>query len=366
MPSYTLEQKLMAVFRTEEAIINMEPKMVALHLGAAECGASISSVRRWCYQWCELNNVNRRKGSGRKKKLNPPDEAAILAIAKEHPYKSCVEIIFELDLDVSRHTVRRYLKSVGILRRVVRRKAFFSPAVLQKRLDFCHLHADKDAFFWDKLVYLDEVGFSLDLDGRLWIHRTAKTAFDEEFTLKCKGPSVCMKVIYIIVPHFNFVKGYILDNCKQTRIRPWENRHRPIEKFTAEVFMRYLMRFKVHLDELFGQDDYQILMDFAAQHVSSIPAINALPRMSVFPFVQRSQDWNIIENFFSFVKGDLLKRKLTRRLAGLPTNYTDLRELLRLSVRKVVEDPETLLTLSGSMPDRLLDVIEQGGHACKY
>jgi hypothetical protein len=363
MPHYDINLKFRAIHEFVICSSLGNNMGQCLQVGADASGASPRTVRRWMEQWCQTYNMDRKKGSGRRPILNTAQEAEIHRLADEEPYLSAEELAANLDLSVSRHTIRKVLESFGVFRRVVRRKAHFREANLQRRLDWANEFIDRPVEFWDKVVWLDEISIDLVADGRIWIHRTVNTPFAAHNTWKAKQRGLGMKVIFIIVPYYGYVSYRLPDTSKRTRAFASP---RPAEKWDYKCFLKYFKEFKVELDVLFGNEDYSLVMDHASEHLGAIPAINALPRVSVLDWCPRSQDLNIIENWFSKLKSNLKWNKFEMIRDGHLVNFQNLRVILKEAVEEVGSDHQYMLNLSGSMPGRISEVISNDGNACRY
>ena len=351
MPSYDMQQKWRIMLEIQrEMDLHGHSLARAITTIQTRHNVSKSTLRRWYNKKDEENGLKRKSGSGRLYKLTIPQEADIHALATGKPHLSCAQIAAELGIDASRHTLARYLKRQGIVRRVMRNKAFFANNALQSRLDFANFWINAPQEVFDKWVYMDEVAFGLGVNGRLWIHRLKNQAYHPLNTIRNTAPGQQIRCMFFFCPHFNYARGIYINKG------PW----------TTARFLSHFLYFQDDLNELFPGETCSILMDHAGQHLAAIPAINAVDGLSVLPFVRRSQDWNIAENVFAKIKLHVKQAMLERRRQGLHTRLVHIRPLIAEALDTVVEDPHYLLNLSGSMRRRFKQGIKFGGHSSRY
>ena len=78
---------------------------------------------------------------------------------------------------VSRHTISRSLKKVGIRSRTPRKKPFISKQNRFKRLEYAKKYVHMPISFWKKVLWTDESKFNVRAsDGQVRVWRTDGTA----------------------------------------------------------------------------------------------------------------------------------------------------------------------------------------------
>ena len=103
------------------------------------------------------------------------------------PFKTSSDISHEIEqeynIKVSRQTVSRRLKTVGLNGRVACKKPWVSANNRRARLEFAKAHKDWDAKNWSRVVWSDESKFCLfGSDGRRYVRRPVGKKFDPKYT----------------------------------------------------------------------------------------------------------------------------------------------------------------------------------------
>jgi transposase len=116
-----------------------------------------NTVSRWLKQYRNYNNVNRKQGSGRKKIINENNTDYLLnEIKKDNTLTTKIlaeKIKKEKQINVTAETVRRCIKSNGIIYAMPSIKPFMSDEHKRKRLEWALNNMKTD---WSKVIFSDE------------------------------------------------------------------------------------------------------------------------------------------------------------------------------------------------------------------
>ena len=111
--------------------------------------------------------TQRKKGPGRRAKLNRSSKLSIRNMIKANPYLTPRRLIQRLNLDCSVGTVRTYLKECGFTYRNPCFKEPLSPDQRKERVDWRTEWRDFEDF--DQVIFTDETGYWLDdTRGKGW------------------------------------------------------------------------------------------------------------------------------------------------------------------------------------------------------
>ncbi|GFT27717.1 DDE_3 domain-containing protein [Trichonephila clavipes] len=81
-------------------------------------------------------------------------------------------------------TVKRYLHEHNIYRRATTSKQLVTHVYVKRRLQWCHTHKNWMINKWGKVIWSDELSFSLfQTTGQGYIWRTPKQAYDRDCLL---------------------------------------------------------------------------------------------------------------------------------------------------------------------------------------
>ena len=126
---------------------------------AQQVGCNIKTVELWRRKFCELGPdglKDHRKHNRRPKKTTPEQDAQILNIVQENPFRAAEHVIPEIDVDISKRTVIRRLKAAGLVSCRPTKKCVLNEGHRQERLAFANRHLNKPQEEWDKWIWSDE------------------------------------------------------------------------------------------------------------------------------------------------------------------------------------------------------------------
>ncbi|ORD96014.1 TC1A [Hepatospora eriocheir] len=145
-----------------------------------------STLFRVIKRYHEYGNFDRKRGSERDVLLN--DHAVNylkLKVSKNLKIgsnKLKEEIKEDLNLKVSRRTIRRKLSQVDLKGYKSLKKPLLSKIYILKRFNFSKKHLWKDNDFWISILWSDETKINLfDSDGMVYVRRPKGERFNERF-----------------------------------------------------------------------------------------------------------------------------------------------------------------------------------------
>lgn len=125
---------------------------------------SEGTVRAVSKKFAEFGSTADRPKSGRPKKTSQREDRKIKRLSTSNPLGSSRDIAVKLrnenQIDVSKSTVCRRLKSLELCARISSKKPFISQANRRKRLAFAKKHLHWTAAQWSNVVFSDEKKFN--------------------------------------------------------------------------------------------------------------------------------------------------------------------------------------------------------------
>lgn len=319
---------------------------------ASEYGCHHTTIYRWMKKMATTGELTRKKGGGRPPVTTVSQDLAMLNMARERPHLPWIEIVREVAPGVSVPTMRRRMKPWQMGRFVQRRKAWFTPIQLASRIAWCEAYRHLPYQWWQKVVCIDGFGADNTNTVRSWVTRPrgGGNAYKQRYTFKTRWwhevSRVSAKFIAVAVPFYDWFKLYPIDG-----------------PFTTEIMLLVCHDIKDDLNALFpNNEDYMVIMDHDRRHIAIRQFTRDWPRWTNFPFPEKGQDLHIIENFFPWLKRDVRARSLRY---GRATSEAQLRQRFRAAGRRLMES-DYMWKCANSMPKRILEVLANDGHACRY
>jgi transposase len=145
---------------------------------------SENTVSLWVNRWRDEHSVADAERSGRPRCTSDETDAAIQQFAEEKVTTTPKEIVREMKLPVSPHTVRRRLDELGLFGCVQQTEHAFNEFHIQQRLAFANQYADWTEEDWCRVFFSDETPFYLGQHGRVYVQRPVGKALDPKYTYK--------------------------------------------------------------------------------------------------------------------------------------------------------------------------------------
>lgn len=270
----------------------------------------------------------------------------------------------ECGLKVSKKTIARRLKEIGIQKRIARTKPHLSLQHMEARLLWAREHEHWTVEDWEKVVWSDESSIQVGFDPRqTLVFRREGEAFDSA----CLRPSFKSKRVNIMV--WGCFAGNRLGPliiCERGGIGGEEY---------IEILADGLLSF---VDDILGaededtirvrqQNDLVFMQDGAPCHkTEEVMSFLAEEGLQVMHWPAQSPDLNPIENVWH-----ILKVKFHERFTDLRCSLSKSQSALE-KYDEILEDvwaeidPNALSNLIHSMPSRVRAVIEAKGGAIRY
>ena len=95
-----------------------------------------------------------------------------MRFVKKHPFATARDVINELELKVSKNTVRRRLDVAWLFCLLAAKKPFISEKNRKSRLEFAHGHKNWAIEQWSHILWSDESKFNLrHSDGKKYVKK---------------------------------------------------------------------------------------------------------------------------------------------------------------------------------------------------
>lgn len=154
-------------------------------------GCSVSTVHNTVERFKELNNFDNRSGRGRKKLLTVKNVEYVKICSLRDRRKTLSLLTAEFNLKnvvkVSMATIRRSLRSRGLIGRVAAAKPLLRKPNIKKRLLWAREHKDWGLEEWHKVLFTDETKSECFGNNRRVYVRRRK---GERFLKECLKPTI--------------------------------------------------------------------------------------------------------------------------------------------------------------------------------
>jgi transposase len=152
---------------------------------AKKTGLSIRGIRKIATNVKKTNSFKDKPRSGRPQKMNERNKRRTLRILKNKEATTATGISKVLkkyhDVDISRYTVARVLKSFGYACRVKKKKPKLTIKHKKDRLEWAKKHEAWTADDWRKVIWSDESKFNLiNSDGKEYYWTDRPTELTED------------------------------------------------------------------------------------------------------------------------------------------------------------------------------------------
>lgn len=128
---------------------------------AARYDREVRSIRRTINTYNRRKKTDRKRGSGRKKGISKDSKIKMRIMLKKNPFKTCQEIVNELDLDCSRRTVNNYLNQSHFSYRTPDIKPELTEDQKVERVDFAKVYQSQD---FSRMIFTDECGITTSVE----------------------------------------------------------------------------------------------------------------------------------------------------------------------------------------------------------
>ena len=310
-----------------------------------ELKISYSAAFRFAARHANQGETTNRKNCGRRRKTTPATDQDIVHQAEATPFNTSRQIIQTMDLDISGTTLRRRLRENGIRPYWSASKPAITDGDCQARLAFARRYENWTADDWKRAIFMDESTAQSFSNAKKRVFRRKNTRLDPDFVSENKSSG------RFSIPLYGCFCATGPGQLFRIEGRLNHEKYIAILKKNLPAFLE---RFPPSTTVFVLQDNCSIhkanaTMDFLRRQAS----------YDIIDFPPRSPDMNPIENAWS---------ELKKRI-----DYTGLRDADHLWERiqtawltMALTMANYWQTLSGSMPNRIKQVIKAGGHHTKY
>lgn len=292
------------------------------------------------------------------------DSRRIARLAMKFRRITLQDLTNRLDLNVSKKTIARRLKEVGIQKRIARTKPHLTLQHMEARLLWAREHQSWTVEQWGKVIWSDESSIQVGFDSRqTMVFRRPGEAMDTD----CLRPSFKSQRVNIMVwGCFAWNRLGPLIVCESGGIGSEEY---------IEILSEGLLSF---VDDLLGSEeetavrvrqlsDFTFMHDGAPCHRNAeVTSFLAEEEIKVMSWPAQSPDLNPIENLWHILKVKFHERftdircSLSKSQSAMEKYGDILREVWGEINRDIVGN------LVRSMPGRVQAVIEANGGATRY
>ena len=355
-------------------------------IGALEAGASVHKVaqmfgidRKTVRLWRERHKADpqlqRKKGSGRPRKLNLTTVRYIHMTALRNRRQTATSITNHLIYRVSRRTVARRLAEAGLNGRVAAKKPLLTQKHRKMRLAWARAHKHWTPAQWRRVIWTDETTVRInDTAGRQYVRRRIGERLNDNCVVTTVKGGFKVSVWGCFAGSKPGPIHRITGNLDQHKFRAIlkDTAFPFIEKLINEEKKEAKEERKIELKE--GQDIKEVKEDEKKQcawvfqqdndpkHTAKVNQnyLNEKKdslKFSVMAWPSQSPDLNPIENAWRTLKINIRKHRR-------PTTEDALYELIKAEWEKLPADIfERLLE---SMPKRIAEVIKNRGGYTSY
>jgi transposase len=325
-------------------IIALRTAGLSLNAICTQLSLKKSTIRNVLKKFSVTGTVNTSRRSGRPRTVSSAGERALFRMAVSTRRKSCAQLRESFNVSrtrpVSSRTIRRILHRHKIFGRAAAKKLCLSPWTRTVRLQWCKTRRNLDVQnYWKRVIFSDEVRFSLRSDGRVWVWRRP----GERFLPQCTTGRNTSRQSLMYWGFITWDGTGVLIRCSN--------------RMTATEYCEKLEQSCIQVAT--SEFDQIIMDDNAPIHrsrlVKSWMEDNSVTSLQWPPY---SPDLNPIEDLWAYIKNTI------NRNPHPPTSV----EMLDAAVQEIWENTRVsfIQRLYNSIPQRIRHCIKNCGFPTKY
>ena len=225
MPRLTAEQRNQAV----GMLINTSVSNVARFFNTSR-----KTIRQLNNRFITTGSVKDRPRSGQPRKTTHADDRRIRTLHLRDRFRTASYTARNSHVPISRHTIRRRLKTYGIICRRAAKRLNLKPEHIQARLNWTLHYRRWVLRQWEQVIFSDESRFVLERhDGRQRVYRrvgerflntTVQTASDKRGIMVWGAISVTGKSQLVVIQG-NLTANRYIEICLRQQLIPFYNQH---------------------------------------------------------------------------------------------------------------------------------------------
>lgn len=327
-------------FATRMLIVIMNLLGFSMNLIMQWSGRTLLTIHHWIDRFEQSGNVLDEPRSGRPRITHVSVDAAIVSAAEEAKFITPRVIRNQLQVPISKRTIRRRLDEAGLFGRVARFSWPLSQETIDARLLFANDYGNWDGNDWGRVLFTDECNVWLDNQSQIWVQRPEDAAYLDPYMVH--RPASHEKV--------SIWAGFSATGVTRVHIIDGNLNAAKLVEILSEELRHYANR-------VWGQREWYLLQDNSPIHQShEVKDWLDSKNVARFDFPSYSPDLNPMENLWAW-----LKRELDHEFYA---NVSELRSAISKTWNNIPVD--ILFALVKSMPDRLEAVRVQRGFKTKY
>jgi transposase len=142
---------------------------------------SENTVSLWVNRWKEDHSLLDKERSGHPRSTTDDTDQEITLYSQEHNWLLPKDIVRELELPISAHTIRRRLNEINIHTFLRRHEHAFTDWDLQRRLSFANGYLNWGEDEWGRVLWSDHTLFPLSQQYREYVQRPPGMGYDSKY-----------------------------------------------------------------------------------------------------------------------------------------------------------------------------------------